>query len=151
MVFRTGHLEAISYCRVKHPQPAKPAGVFMHCHMFCAVRWQGYGVESLCTLMHCCAVFDTPSPDSCDTRMSTASSAASPWSSRKFHMPCRFFMFWAIVFVTHQVGVCIFRCTAMISRNIVMANGLGMLLLLCCILLDGFVIVKRYIHPWVVW
>jgi len=23
--------------------------------------------------------------------------------------------------------------------------------LLCCILLDGFVIVKRYIHPWVVW
>ncbi len=67
------------------------------------------------------------------------------------HLPCRFFMFWAIVFVTHQVGVCIFRCTAMISRNIVVANGLGMLLLLCCILLDGFVIVKRYIHPWVVW
>jgi len=67
------------------------------------------------------------------------------------HVPCRFFMFWAIVFVTHQVGVCIFRCTAMISRNIVVANGLGMLLLLCCILLDGFVIVKRYIHPWVVW
>ncbi|KAL0051690.1 hypothetical protein WJX82_000289 [Trebouxia sp. C0006] len=65
--------------------------------------------------------------------------------------PSRFFMFWAIVFVTHQVGVCIFRCTAMISRNIVVANGLGMLLLLCCILLDGFVIVKRYIHPWVVW
>ena len=25
-----GHLEAISYCRVKHPQPAKPAGVLMH-------------------------------------------------------------------------------------------------------------------------
>ena len=28
---------------------------------------------------------------------------------------------------------------------------MGMLMLLCCILLDGFVIVKRYIHPWVVW
>ncbi len=64
---------------------------------------------------------------------------------------CRFFMFWAIVFVTHQVGVCIFRCTAVVSRNIVVANGMGMLMLLCCILLDGFVIVKRYIHPWVVW
>ena len=60
-------------------------------------------------------------------------------------------MFWAIVFVTHQVGVCIFRCTAMVSRNIVVANGFGMLALLCFILLDGFVIIKRYIHPWVVW
>ncbi|KAL3160198.1 hypothetical protein ABBQ32_010959 [Trebouxia sp. C0010 RCD-2024] len=65
--------------------------------------------------------------------------------------PSRFFMFWAIVFVTHQVGVCVFRCTAMLSRNIVVANGMGMLTLLCFILLDGFVIVKRYIHPWVVW
>ena len=60
-------------------------------------------------------------------------------------------MFWAIVFVTHQMGVCIFRCTAMVARNIVVANGLGMLVMLCCILLDGFVIIKRYIHPWVVW
>ena len=33
-------------------------------------------------------------------------------------MPRRFFMFWAIVFVTHQVGVCIFRCTAVKSQNI---------------------------------
>ena len=60
-------------------------------------------------------------------------------------------MFWAIVFCTHQVGVSIFRTVAVVSGNIVVANGLGMLTLLCFILLDGFVIVKRYIHPWVVW
>lgn len=60
-------------------------------------------------------------------------------------------MYWAIIFVTHQVGICIFRCTAVITRNIVLANGVGMLMLLCTILLDGFVIIKRYIHPWVVW
>ncbi|KAL3141609.1 hypothetical protein ABBQ32_004850 [Trebouxia sp. C0010 RCD-2024] len=65
--------------------------------------------------------------------------------------PGRFFMYWAIVFVTHQVGVTLFRCIAVVTRNIVVANGLGMLMLLCTILLDGFVIPKRYIHPWVVW
>jgi len=64
---------------------------------------------------------------------------------------CRFFMYWAIIFVTHQVGVTLFRCTAVVTRNIVLANGAGMLMLLCTILLDGFVIIKRYIHPWVVW
>ena len=60
-------------------------------------------------------------------------------------------MYWAIIFVTHQVGVTLFRCTAVVTRNIVLANGAGMLMLLCTILLDGFVIIKRYIHPWVVW
>ena len=60
-------------------------------------------------------------------------------------------MYWAIIFVTHQVGICIFRCTAVVTRNIVLANGVGMLMLLCTILLDGFVIIRRYIHPWVVW
>ncbi|KAL0021570.1 hypothetical protein WJX77_010078 [Trebouxia sp. C0004] len=65
--------------------------------------------------------------------------------------PSRFFMYWAIIFVTHQVGVTLFRCTAVITRNIVLANGAGMLMLLCTILLDGFVIIKRYIHPWTVW
>ena len=60
-------------------------------------------------------------------------------------------MYWAIIFVTHQVGVSLFRCTAVVTRNIVLANGVGMLMLLCTILLDGFVIIKQYIHPWVVW
>ena len=51
----------------------------------------------------------------------------------------------------HQMGVCIFRMCAVVARYIVVANCLGKLFMLCCILLDGFVIVKRYTHPWVVW
>jgi len=83
------------------------------------------------------------------------SSCIGPSSWQVLHLLasflCRFFMYWAIIFVTHQVGVTLFRCTAVVTRNIVLANGAGMLMLLCTILLDGFVIIKRYIHPWVVW
>ena len=53
--------------------------------------------------------------------------------------------------ICDPLGVTLFRCIAVVTRNIVVANGLGMLMLLCTILLDGFVIPKRYIHPWVVW
>jgi len=31
------------------------------------------------------------------------------------------------------------------------ANAAGMLLLLCVFLMNGFVIRKFYIHPWVIW
>lgn len=60
-------------------------------------------------------------------------------------------MSWALIFVTHQVGISIFRTVAVVTRNIVLANGVGMLMLLCTILVDGFVIIKRYIHPWIIW
>ena len=53
--------------------------------------------------------------------------------------------------MTHQVGISIFRTVAVVTRNIVLANGVGMLMLLCTILVDGFVIIKRYIHPWIIW
>lgn len=60
-------------------------------------------------------------------------------------------MYWALYFVTHQVGISLFRLMAVITRNIVLANGAGMLMLLCTILVDGFVIIKSYIHPWIIW
>lgn len=60
-------------------------------------------------------------------------------------------MYLALIFVTHQVGIVLFRTIAVLTRNIVLANGVGMLMLLCTILVDGFVIVKHYIHPWIIW
>ncbi|DBA99141.1 TPA: hypothetical protein ACH3X3_011764 [Trebouxia sp. C0006] len=63
----------------------------------------------------------------------------------------RFFMYLACLFLIHQVGISVFRFVATLSRNIVVANALGMMLLLCIFLMDGFVIQRRYIHPWVVW
>lgn len=60
-------------------------------------------------------------------------------------------MSWALIFVTHQVGISLFRTLAVVTRNIVLSNGAGMLMLLCTVLVDGFVIIKHYIHPWIIW
>ena len=60
-------------------------------------------------------------------------------------------MFLALLFLTHQIGISIFRVIATASRNIVVANAGGMLLLLCVFLMNGFVIRRQFIHPWVIW
>ena len=60
-------------------------------------------------------------------------------------------MFLALLFLTHQIGIAIYRSVATASRHIVVANASGMLLLLCVFLMNGFVIRRQYIHPWVVW
>ncbi|DBA79271.1 TPA: hypothetical protein ACH3X2_007820 [Trebouxia sp. C0005] len=65
--------------------------------------------------------------------------------------PGRFFMFLALLFLTHQIGICIYRVVATASRQIVVANAAGMLLLLCVFLMNGFVIRRPFIHPWVIW
>lgn len=57
----------------------------------------------------------------------------------------------ALLFLTHQIGISIFRVIATASRNIVVANAGGMLLLLCVFLMNGFVIRRSFIHPWVIW
>lgn len=56
-------------------------------------------------------------------------------------------MFLALLFLTHQIGICIYRVVATASRQIVVANAAGMLLLLCVFLMNGFVIRRQYIHP----
>ncbi|KAL0019151.1 hypothetical protein WJX77_009596 [Trebouxia sp. C0004] len=38
-----------------------------------------------------------------------------------------------------------------VSRHIVIANAIGMMVLLCVFLMDGFVIHRLYVHPWVIW
>lgn len=60
-------------------------------------------------------------------------------------------MFMALLFLTHQIGITLFRVIATASRQIVVANAGGMLLLLCVFLMNGFVIRRAFIHPWVVW
>ncbi|KAL3150185.1 hypothetical protein ABBQ32_000044 [Trebouxia sp. C0010 RCD-2024] len=65
--------------------------------------------------------------------------------------PGRFFMFMALLFLTHQIGITLFRVIATASRTIVVANAGGMLLLLCVFLMNGFVIRREFIHPWVIW
>ena len=68
-----------------------------------------------------------------------------------FECGCRFFMFLALLFLTHQIGIGIYRVVATAARQIVVANAGGMLLLLCVFLMNGFVIRREYIHPWVIW
>ena len=64
---------------------------------------------------------------------------------------CRCFMLLAWLFLTHQIGICIYRVVATASGQIVVANAAGMLLLLCVFLMNGYVIRRFYIHPWVIW
>ncbi|KAL0018676.1 hypothetical protein WJX77_002041 [Trebouxia sp. C0004] len=63
----------------------------------------------------------------------------------------RFFMFWALLFLVHQFGVSLYRFISSLARNIVVANAGGMMLLLCVLLMNGFIIQRRYLHPWVLW
>lgn len=64
---------------------------------------------------------------------------------------CRFFMFWALLFLCHQFGLSLYRFISTLARNIVVANAAGMMLLLCVLLMNGFLIQRRYLHPWVLW
>ncbi|DBB15923.1 TPA: hypothetical protein ACH3X3_003297 [Trebouxia sp. C0006] len=65
--------------------------------------------------------------------------------------PSRFFMYLALLFLIHQFGLSLYRLVATASRHIVIANAVGMMALLCVFLMDGFVIQRLYVHPWVVW
>ena len=64
---------------------------------------------------------------------------------------CRFFMYWALLFLCHQFGLSLYRFMSTLARNIVVANAAGMMVLLCVFLMNGFVIQRRYLHPWVLW
>ena len=60
-------------------------------------------------------------------------------------------MYWALLFLCHQFGLSLYRFVSTLARNIVVANAAGMMMLLCVFLMDGFVIQRRYLHPWVLW
>lgn len=44
-------------------------------------------------------------------------------------------MCWALIFLTHQFGLSLYRLLATLARNMVLANAFGMVVLLCVLLM----------------
>lgn len=63
----------------------------------------------------------------------------------------RFFVYWLILFLVHNMAVCLFRAIGAVARDLVVANAVGSLCLLSIMMMGGFVIPKASVHPWVVW
>ena len=53
---------------------------------------------------------------------------------------CRFFMYWLLLFLTHNMAISLFRAIGALSRNIVVANALGSMALFMLLLLGGFLL-----------
>ncbi|KAK9829075.1 hypothetical protein WJX72_003763 [[Myrmecia] bisecta] len=63
----------------------------------------------------------------------------------------RFFMYWLLLFLIHNMAITLFRAIGSLARNLVVANALGSLSLLIIMLLGGFVLTPPQIHPWWIW
>ena len=61
---------------------------------------------------------------------------------------CRFFSFWCLLFLTHQLAIALFRLIGTIGRTLVVAYTLAWLVFLLVLLLNGFVLVKSSIPVW---
>ena len=68
-----------------------------------------------------------------------------------FFCCCRFFVYWLILFLVHNMAICLFRTIGALARDLVVANAIGSLALLAIMMMGGFVIPKASVHPWVVW
>lgn len=64
---------------------------------------------------------------------------------------CRFFVYWLILLLVHNMAICLFRAIGALARDLVVANAIGSLALLAIMMMGGFVIPKASVHPWVVW
>jgi ABC-type multidrug transport system ATPase subunit len=73
------------------------------------------------------------------------------WTVGLTPQPGQFFMYWFLLFLTHNMAISLFRAIGALSRNIVVANALGSLALFMLLLVGGFVLVKEQIHPWWIW
>lgn len=58
-------------------------------------------------------------------------------------LPCRFFLFLCISFLTHTVSITQFRAIASITRSLVLANIAAFMLVLMAFLFGGLIIAKR--------
>ncbi|KAK9861391.1 hypothetical protein WJX84_002559, partial [Apatococcus fuscideae] len=63
----------------------------------------------------------------------------------------RFLIFWLILLLIHQMSVGLFRLAGWVGRTLVAATTVGCLTLFFIIVLGGFVLAKRDVHPWVIW
>ena len=53
---------------------------------------------------------------------------------------CRFFFFWLVMFLVHQMAVAMFRLMGAIGRTLVVATTLGSTLVLAIVTMSGFVL-----------
>lgn len=59
---------------------------------------------------------------------------------------CRFFVFFAILFLVHQNAVAMFRVAAAVTRDMVLATSMGSLFLVIYLMLSGYIYAKS-MHP----
>ena len=72
-------------------------------------------------------------------RLASVRSCSEP----KIGHGCRFFIFWLILLLIHQMSVGLFRLAGWVGRTLVAATTLGCLVLFFVIVLGGFVLAKR--------
>ncbi len=61
---------------------------------------------------------------------------------------CRFFYFWLIMFLLHQMSVGMFRLMGAVGRTIVIATTMGSTLVLFIVTLSGFVLAHPQVIFW---
>ena len=62
-------------------------------------------------------------------------------------MGCRFFTFWCIMFLVHQMGVGMFRLMGAVGRTLVIATSMGSLAVLIIVTMSGFVLAYPQVRP----
>ena len=60
---------------------------------------------------------------------------------------CRFFFFWLVMFLVHQMAVAMFRLMGAIGRTLVVATTLGSTLVLAIVTMSGFVLAYPQANP----
>ena len=60
---------------------------------------------------------------------------------------CRFFLFWVIMFLVHQMSVAMFRLMGAAGRTLVIATTLGSTVVLFIVTLSGFVLAYPQVRP----
>ena len=58
---------------------------------------------------------------------------------------------WAFLFLLHSMAITLFRAVGTLTRNLVVANALGALVMLLMLLMGGYIIPKYNVHSWLVW
>ena len=56
------------------------------------------------------------------------------------HVARRFFTFWCIMFLVHQMGVGMFRLMGAIGRTLVIATSMGSIAVLIVVTMSGYVV-----------
>lgn len=61
-------------------------------------------------------------------------------------LPRRFFVYWLILFLVHNMAVTLFRAIGALARDLVVANAVGSLSLLLIMMMGGFVLPRAEVR-----